>query len=201
MRKVVVVENVSLDGVMQAPGRAGEDPRGGFTHGGWAMAYNDEVKGRLMASGMVEAGPLLFGRRTYEDFFKVWSSQSENPFSKVLDAAPKYVVSTTLSEPLPWQNSTLLQGDAAAAVARLKGESGRDILVMGSGLLVETLLRQSLVDELILMIHPLVLGQGHRLFPEAGTFAPLSLVDAQPTTTGVIVATYRVSDAEANARR
>src|SRR5262249_33432166 len=120
MSKIVVVENLSLDGVMQAPGRADEDRRNGFEHGGWALPYNDPVKGRIMAGGMAEAGPLLFGRTTYEDFFRVWPNRKDNPFTEVLDSAQKYVASTTLTEPLPWKNSTLLKGDVAHAVTRLK---------------------------------------------------------------------------------
>jgi dihydrofolate reductase len=191
MSKIVVVENLSLDGVMQAPGRADEDMRGGFEHGGWSLPYNDSVKGRIMAGGMAQAGPLLFGRRTYEDFFSVWPGRKDNPFTAVLDNAQKYVASTTLTEPLPWKNSTLLTGDAADAVARLKEGPGKDIVVMGSGELVRSLMRRNLVDEYILLIHPLVLGSGHRLFADEGAFAALRLVDAQPTTTGVVIATYR----------
>ena len=110
MSRIVVMENLSLDGVMQAPGRADEDRRGGFAHGGWALPYQDAVKGKVMAGGMASVGPLLFGRRTYEDFFKVWPNRTDNPFTAVLDNAQKYVASTTLTEPLPWQNSTLLAG-------------------------------------------------------------------------------------------
>ena len=130
MRKIVVVENLSLDGVMQAPGRTDEDLRGGFEHGGWSLPYNDSVKGQIMAGGMAQAGPLLFGRRTYEDFFSVWPKRKDNPFTEVLDNAQKYVASTTLTEPLPWRNSTLvkLAGDAANAVARLKEQPGKDIV-------------------------------------------------------------------------
>jgi dihydrofolate reductase len=191
MSRIVAVENLSLDGVMQAPGRADEDLRGGFEHGGWAMPYNDSVKGRIMAGGMAEAGPLLFGRTTYEDFFRVWPNRTDNPFTEVLDNAQKYVASTTLTDPLPWKNSTLLQGDVAAAVARLKEQPGKDIVVMGSGELVRSLMRRNLVDELVLLIHPLVLGSGRRLFADDGAFATLRLVEAQPTTTGVVIATYR----------
>src|SRR5918999_162952 len=142
MRKIVVVENLSLDGVMQAPGGADQDLRGGFEHGGWALRYDDPVKGKIMAVGMAKAGPLLFGRRTYEHLFQVWANRKDgNPFSEVLDRTRKYVASRRLSEPLPWQNSTLLEGDAAAAVATLKGEPGEDIIVMGSGELVRSLMR------------------------------------------------------------
>jgi dihydrofolate reductase len=191
MSKVVVVENLSLDGVMQAPGRPDEDLRGGFEHGGWAMPYNDSVKGRAMAGGMAQAGPMLFGRQTYEDFFRVWPNRKDNPFTEVLDNAQKYVASTTLTEPLPWKNSALLKGDVADAVARLKEQQGKDIVVLGSGTLVQTLVQRRLVDEYVLLIHPVVLGSGRRLFVDGGTFAALQLVDAQTTTTGVVIATYR----------
>jgi dihydrofolate reductase len=191
MSKLVVVEQLSLDGVMQAPGRADEDLRGGFQHGGWALPYNDATQGRIMAGGMAEAGPLLFGRTTYEDFFRVWPKRKDNPFTNVLDNAQKYVASTTLTEPLPWQNSTLLKGDVADAVAQLKEQSEKNIVVLGSGELVRSLMRRTLVDEYVLLIHPLVLGSGCRLFADEGASAGLRLVDAQTTTTGVVIATYR----------
>ena len=191
MSKIVVVENLSLDGVMQAPGRCDEDRRDGFEHGGWAMPYDDAVKGQIMAGGMAEAGPLLFGRTTYEDFFKVFPNRTDNPFSEVLDNTQKYVASTTLAEPLPWKNSTLLAGDASDAVARLKKQPGKDVVVLGSGELVRSLMRRNLVDEYVLLIHPVVLGSGRRLFADDGAFAALRLVDAQTTSTGVVIATYR----------
>jgi dihydrofolate reductase len=143
---------------------------------------------------MSKGADLLFGRRTYEDFYDVWPKRTNNPFTPVLDAARKYVASRTLKEPLPWQNSVLLQGDAADAVARLKQEDGLDLLVMGSGVLAESLRRRGLVDQYILMIHPLVLGTGRRLFADGG-MSSLELVKSVPTTKGVLIATYRVSDA------
>jgi dihydrofolate reductase len=194
MSKIVVVENLSLDGVMQAPGRADEDRRGGFEHGGWALPYDDAAKGRIMAGGMAQAGPLLFGRTTYEDFFKVWPKRKDNPFTEVLDNAQKYVASTTLTEPLPWKNSTLLEGDAADAMARLKEQPGKHIVVLGSGELVRSLMRRNLIDEYVLLIHPVILGSGRRLFAGDGAFAALRLVDAQTTTTGVVIATYRQTE-------
>lgn len=196
MRKVVVLNNLTLDGVMQGPGRPDEDPRDGFTHSGWAGPYNDAVKGQAMGEGMSRGADLLFGRRTYEDFFDVWPKRTNNPFTPVLNAARKYVASRTLTDPLPWENSTLLPGDAADAVARLKQEDGLDLLVMGSGVLAESLRRRQLVDEYILMIHPLVLGAGRRLFADGG-MSSLTLVKSVPTTTGVIIATYRASDGAA----
>jgi dihydrofolate reductase len=143
-----------------------------------------------MAEGMAQAGPLLFGRTTYQDFLNVWPNRTDNPFTAVLDNAQKYVASTTLTEPLPWKNSTLLKGDVADAVARLKEPPGKDIVVLGSGELVRSLMRRDLVDDYVLLIHPVVLGSGRRLFADDGAFAALRLVDAQTTTTGVVIATY-----------
>ncbi len=200
MSKVLVFTSVTLDGVMQGPGRADEDRRDRFQHGGWAQPYFDPVLGQMVAEGMSEAGPLLFGRRTYQDFHKVWPGRTDNPFSEVLDRSMKYVASTTLTEPLPWRNSTLLQGDLPDAVAQLKQSPGGDIVVLGSGELVRSLMRHHLVDMYILLIHPLVLGSGRRLFPESGPFAALALVDAKPTTTGVVIATYRQADGAERAR-
>jgi dihydrofolate reductase len=194
MSRIVVMENLSLDGVMQAPGRADEDLRGDFAHGGWALPYKDAVMGKIMAGGMADVGPLLFGRRTYEDFYKVWPTRTDNPFTAVLDNAQKYVASTTLTEPLPWQNSTLLRGDVMDAVSRLKKQPGKDILVMGSGELVRSLIQRNLVDDYVLLIHPLMLGSGRRLFANDGAFAALRLVDSKTTTTGVTIATYRQTE-------
>ena len=191
MRKVSVFNSLTLDGVMQAPGRPDEDTRGGFEHGGWAVPYNDEIMGKVMAEGMADPGPLLLGRRTYEDFFGFWPNQTGNPFTEVLDNTLKYVASTTLAEPLEWRNSELLAGDAAEAVAALKRQPGKDMTVLGSGELVQSLRRRDLIDEYLLLIHPLVLGSGRRLFGDGGPAATLRLVDAKPTTTGVIIATYR----------
>jgi dihydrofolate reductase len=191
MREISVTEHLTLDGVMQAPGRPDEDTRGGFEHGGWAIPNNDEVMARVMGEGMARGGPLLFGRRTYEDFYGFWPHQKDNPFTDVLNDVEKFVASRTLTEPLPWDNSTLLKGDAADAVKELKEQPGKDIGVVGSGELVQSLIRHQLVDEYLLMIHPLLLGSGRRLFPE-GVRSSLRLVDSVTTTTGVIIATYRV---------
>jgi dihydrofolate reductase len=190
MSRVVVFMNLTLDGVMQAPGRPDEDVRGGFAHGGWATAYADPVMGRVAAESMATTGALLFGRRTYEDFYAVWPNRKNNPFTEVLNNTRKYVASTTLAEPLPWSNSTLLKGDAAEAVAELKAHPGKDVVVLGSGVLLQSLMRRDLVDEYVLQIHPLVLGSGSRLFTE-GLFSTLRLIDTKTTTTGVVVATYQ----------
>ena len=141
------------------------------------------------------SGGLLFGRRTYERFHSFWPQQKGNPFTAILDSAQKYVASRTLTEPLPWKNSTLLQGDAAEAVARLKQEPGKDLLIFGSGELVQSLMRRDVVDEYLLLIHPLVLGSGRRLFADGGAFAALRLVDSKTTTSGVVIATYRPTNA------
>ena len=190
MGRILVMESLSLDGVMQAPGRADEDERDGFDQGGWFVQYNDEVLGEFLGRGMAAAsGALLFGRRTYEDLRSFWPKQTDgNPFTAALDAATKYVASTTLAEPLPWQNSVLLRGDVAAAVADLKRDT--DLTVMGSGELVRTLAGAGLIDEYLLLIAPRLLGQGRRLF-DADTRAALRLTECVPTTTGVIIARYR----------
>jgi dihydrofolate reductase len=191
MRTITAVTSLTLDGVMQAPGRPDEDRRDGFEHGGWAPAYNDSVMMQTMGKGMSQAGSLLFGRRTYEDFFAVWPGRKDNPFTAVLDSSQKYVASRTLREPLPWQNSTLLAGDAAETVARLKEQPGKDLVVLGSGDLLRTLMRHGLVDMYVLLIHPLLLGRGRRLFADDAQRTALHLVDSVTTTKGVVIATYR----------
>jgi dihydrofolate reductase len=140
---------------------------------------------------MPNIGALLLGRRTYEDFYAVWPNRTDNPFTEVLNNTQKYVASTTLKEPLPWRNSTLLKGEVPEAVATLKAQLGKDILVLGSGELVQTLRKHNLADEYVLLIHPLILGSGRRLFPDGSAFAALRLVDTKTTTTGVVIATYR----------
>ncbi len=194
--KVVVFTNLTLDGVMQAPGRPDEDRRGGFEHGGWATPYAAMAQ---TGNSMATTG-LLLGWRTYEDFYAVWPNRTDNPYTAVLNNAQKYVASTTLSEPLPWSNSTLLKGDAAEAVARLKEDPGKDLVVLGSGVLVQSLMRRNLVDEYVLLIHPLILGSGRRLFTDGGPFAALRLVDARTTTTGVVIATYQPAEPAAASR-
>jgi len=191
MRTITVFNSVSLDGVMQAPGRPDEDRRGGFTHGGWAFGYADPVMASFAGEGMARGGGLLFGRRTYEDFYSVWPNRTDNPFTDLLNRRQKYVASRTLVEPLPWQNSTLLKGEAVEAVARLKQESDEDLLIIGSGELIRSLMPRRLIDRFILLIHPLVLGSGRRLFADDGHLQALKLVDSKPTSTGVLIATYQ----------
>lgn len=193
MSKIIVFNSVTLDGVMQAPGRPDEDRRGGFTHGGWGAQYADEESGKLAAEGMQSTGAMLLGRRTYEDLLPHWN-KAGGPFKDMLNNMPKYVASTTLKEPLPWPNSSLLDGELTKAVAALRRKRGKDIVILGSGEVVRKLLAKQLVDELILLIHPLVLGDGQRLFDDGGPGAVFDLADTRTTTTGVIAATYRRTD-------
>jgi dihydrofolate reductase len=197
MSRVVVVTNLALDGVMQAPARCDEDRRDGFAHGGWAMPYSHDAMGRVFAEGSGDREmAMLFGRRTYQDFAGVWPKQPNNPFTQVLNERQKYVASRTLREPLPWMNSTLLDGDAADAVAKLKmHDPGTDLVVLGSGELVRALMDRHLVDEFTLVIHPLVLGTGRRLFSDGTSRTGLRLVSSVTTTTGVLIATYQPGEA------
>jgi dihydrofolate reductase len=189
MSKIVAFENVTLDGVMQAPGRPDEDNRGGFPHGGWSTEYADETMLQAAQEGMANTDALLFGRTTYEDFFQVWPNAGDNPFTEMLNKTQKYVASTTLKE-LPWQNSTLLAGDVVEAVRELRARPGKDIVILGSGKLVRSLLPHGLIDVFALQIHPLVLGMGQHLFP-TDWYADLELTDNRQSKTGVLVTTYR----------
>ena len=192
MSRVVVINHVTLDGVMQAPARADEDTRGGFTHGGWSASNVDDVMMATVRARVATSGGLrlLLGRRSYEDMLGYWNTQ-ESPFKDALNNAPKYVVSRTLREPMPWPNSTVLRDDVVLAVARLKQQPGNDLTVMGSGELIQTLMRHGLIDEYLLLIHPLVLGTGRRLFADGGPPASLRLIDSTSTKKGVIIATYQ----------
>lgn len=199
MSKIVVTNSLTLDGVMQAPGRADEDQRDGFPYGGWAAPYSDPSMVAVMAEGSANTGAMLFGRRTYEDFAAVWPNAPEdNPFAAVLNNRQKYVASTTLREPLAWRNSTLLTGDAADAVARLREQPGKDIVILGSGDLIQSLMRRNLIDAYVLLIHPLILGTGHRLFPQGVPLTRLQLVGTRTTSTGVIIATYEPGESPAD---
>jgi dihydrofolate reductase len=193
MRKLIVNEFMSLDGVAQAPGGDDEDTTGGFAHGGWHMKYmDDEPAQKWVLESILQAGGFLLGRRTYEIFAAHWpnASEEEQVIAEPLNGKPKHVVSTTLTEPLEWQNSTLLQGDVAGAVTALKHAEGGDLHVIGSTELVRTLLEHDLVDELRLMIDPVVLGGGKRIFSDDGLLRQLRLVDGQVTGTGAILAKY-----------
>jgi dihydrofolate reductase len=192
MRKLVVNEFLSLDGVAQAPGAADEDTSGGFLHGGWHLAYmEDELAMQWVLSSIVEAGGFLLGRRTYEIFAAYWpnASQEEQVLAEPLNTKPKYVASRSRPD-LEWQNSNLLDGEVADAVAALKEQDGGDLHTIGSTELVATLLELDLVDEFRLMIDPLVLGGGKRVFRGDGARKALRLVESQVTGTGAILAKY-----------
>ena len=193
MRRVIVNEFMSLDGVAQAPGGVDEDTSGGFAHGGWHMRYmEDERAQKWVLASIVEAGGFLLGRRTYEIFAAYWPNapEEEQVIAEPLNTKPKYVVSTTLTEPLAWQNSTLLKGEAAEAVAALKQEDGSDLHVIGSTELVQMLIERGLVDEFRLMLDPVTLGGGKRIFRDDGSLRALRLVDSDVATTGAILARY-----------
>lgn len=192
MSKIVVFTNLTLDGVMQAPGRLDEDLRNGFEHGGWATPYAAMSSSEARES-VPHFGALLLGRRTYESLYDYWPKQIGNPMTEMLNHMPKYVASTRLQESLPWINSTLLKGDMPAAVTALKAQQDEalDLVVMGSGELIQTLMKHNLVDRYVLLIHPLLLGSGQRLFAHGDTSAELQLVRAKATPTGVVVATYQ----------
>jgi dihydrofolate reductase len=191
MRNLIVTEFLSLDGVMQAPGDPDEDRSGGFEHGGWQRQYFDETFLQTVSVSMSETGGFVFGRRTYEIMAAHWPFQpDDDPFAPTLNNLPKYVASTTLREPLEWQHSTLLQGDVAKAVAELKEQPGKDLVVLGSGELVQTLMENDLVDRYGLMINPIVLGGGKRLFRDGSAKRELKLVDSKTTGTGMLITTY-----------
>ena len=193
MRKVIVNEFLSLDGIAQAPGGADEDTSGGFEHGGWHMQYTeDETFQKWVMSGITEAGGFLLGRRTYEIFAAYWPNapEEEQVVAEPLNTKPKYVASKTLSDPLEWPNSTVLEGEVTEAIAALKKEDGGDLLVIGSTVLVQTLIEDGLVDEFRLMIDPIMLGGGKRIFPDDGALRQLRLADHEVTSRGAILATY-----------
>jgi dihydrofolate reductase len=192
MRKVMVVEWMTLDGVVQAPGHADEDREGGFEHGGWHLPYFDDMSRDWVVQGYAEAGGFLFGRRTYENLAAYWpnASEEEQVIAQPLNTKPKYVATRTLAEPLGWQNSTVLTGDVAKAVLALKQEDDRDLHVIGSPEFAQTLIEQDLVDEFRLMIDPLIVGGGKRLFRDGYPLKPLRLLESRVTSTGAILATY-----------
>lgn len=192
MRKIIADEWMSLDGVVQAPGDPGEDRSGGFQHGGWHLPYFDELSQEWVVEYLIEAGAFLFGRRTYENLASYWpnASEEERAVAEPLNTKPKYVASTTLTEPLEWEGASLLEGDLAEAVRALKQEDGGDIHVIGSAELVRALFEHDLVDGLNLMIDPLMVGGGKGIFRDDGVLRPMRLIDSQVTTTGAILATY-----------
>ena len=190
MRKLVVVEFLSLDGVYQAPGSPQEDPEGGFQHGGWQMPYGDETLGEAALQGMAETDAQLFGRKTYQIMAAYWpNAPADDPFAKHLNNVQKYVVSKTL-DTADWQPTTVLKGDLAEEITALKDQPGKNITVLGSGKLLQSLLANGLVDELMLAIYPIVLGSGKRLFPDSDAVRKLRLIDSRTTSTGGLLATY-----------
>jgi dihydrofolate reductase len=191
MRSITATMFVSLDGVVQGLGRADEDTRGGFTHGGWGPQYNDEVMGRTLGQGMAKPGDMLFGRRTWEDFTTAWGNATDgNPFTVHMNAATKYVVSRTLADADAWPKSILLRGDAVETVAALKAQPGNNLSINGSPSLVRCLHAAGLIDTYTLLIHPLTLGSGIRLFEGEAPLTEFELVSSVTTTKGVIIAHY-----------
>ncbi len=192
MRKIIVSEFLTLDGVMQAPGSPDEDRSGGFKHGGWQMPYFDEIGAKAIIEGLTEAGGFVLGRKTYEIFAAYWPTAPTEvqAFAGPLNNLPKFVASKTMREPLAWNNSTLIAGDVAKEVAKLKRQSGNDLRVIGSGELVQTLMKHDLVDEYDLMIHPLILGSGKHLFREGDSKQTLKLLDFKTTSKGVTILKY-----------
>jgi dihydrofolate reductase len=196
MRKVIATEWMTLDGVVQSPSYPDEDTSGGFDRGGWHSRYFDEGSMSWVIKTVTGAGAYLLGRGTYDRFAAHWptASEEEQVLAEPLNTRPKYVASTTLSGSPAWENSTLLEGDVAAAVRALKAGEGDDLLVIGSPGLVQTLIEHDLLDELRVMIDPVVLGAGKRLFGDGGPILSLRLVDSQATSTGAILATYAADE-------
>jgi len=190
MRKLIVSEFLTLDGVMQSPGYPDEDPSGGFEHGGWQMPFMDDLAGAEIIAGMEATDALLLGRVTYEIFAAYWPS-ADDPMAETINSFTKYVVSTTLHEPLDWKDSHVIAGDVPGEVRKLKEASGKDIQVIGSGKLVQTLMEHDLVDEYRLMIDPLVLGTGKRLFRDGSPKTPLRLIDSKTSSKGVLIVAYQ----------
>ena len=189
--RLVVINHLTLDGVLQGPGRPDEDTRGGFSNSGWATSRGGEAIGRVLGERMGRPdGGLLFGRWSYESMLASWNAQG-GPYKDALNNAPKYVASRNSATRLEWPNSTLLSGDVPAAVAELKQNAGGDLVVMGSGELIRSLLPHGLIDEYLLLIYPLILGSGQRLFDHENHLVPLRLVESIATTTGAIIATYQ----------
>lgn len=190
MRKISVTNNISLDGVMQAPMSADEDTRGGFPYGGWAVgAGSDPELGAEMAKGMANTGAMLFGHRTYDHMFAFWPHQTDgNPFTEHLNNTQKFVVTRDPSLEVTWQNTTVVPGEAVDTVAALKATGDRDLSILGSGELVRSLAAAGLIDEYVLIIHPLLLGTGQRMFE--GVHQQLRLISSMTTSTGITLATY-----------
>ena len=193
MSKVIMINHLTLDGVVQAPGRADEDPRGDFAYGGWAQPGNDEVMAKVMMAQFPEGAALLFGRRTYEQLSGYWPTQPDSPFSTMLENIPKFVVTQTLSTAPVWASSTTLIADPVAQISALK-DDGTSLVIFGSAELSQTLTDAGLVDRYVVMIHPVLVGSGLRLFPDSGPYRRLALVDSTITTTGVLIGIYEPTE-------
>ncbi len=191
--RIVITEFISLDGVVQAPGGPEEDTDGGFAHGGWSHPFFDDAVGGGFDDALTKADALLFGRRTWQSMAAAWPERAGDPFADRMNAIPKHVVSATLGDDeLTWNNTTRIPGDQALArIRELHETEGGDLVVMGSATLVRTLLREGLVDELRLMIEPVILGGGKSIFPDDGSLQTLELVSTITSGTGVHVAVYR----------
>jgi dihydrofolate reductase len=193
--KLTINENISLDGVMQGLGGPDEDRRGGFQRGGWAPPLFRDEAATFLSEVYERADSFLFGRRTYEIFARSWGTWADPGDSLIwtaLNTRPKYVASTTLTDPL-WANTTVLSGDLASAVSQLKAEPGGELQVHGSGNLARWLLANQLVDEITLLVYPVIIGQGTRLFPDTGPDAALELVESRATSTGIAIQVYRLA--------
>jgi dihydrofolate reductase len=191
VRELRAIEFLSLDGVMQSPGDPEEDTEGGFRHGGWQRPYFDDVLATESAKGMAATDAYLFGRKTYEKMAAFWpTAPADDPYARHLNSTPKYVASRTLDS-VDWEGSELIDGDVAEFVAELKAKEGGNIAVLGSGDLVQTLIAHELVDEYYLIVFPILLGGGKRLFRDADDATKLTLVDSVTTGTGGLILTYR----------
>jgi len=201
MRRISVTNNLTLDGVMQAPMSADEDARGGFTDGGWALGANrDPELGAEMAKGMAGTGAMLFGHRTYDHMAAFWPHQTDgNPFTEHLNNTEKFVVTRDPALQLDWQNSTVVAGEAVETVGELKATDGGDLAILGSGEVVRALASAGLIDEYVLIIHPVVLGTGQRMFE--GVHQQLRLVSSMTTATGITLARYAPATAPATGAR
>jgi dihydrofolate reductase len=193
MRKLVVGTFLTLDGVLQGPGGPEEDRSGGFAHGGWLVPYFDDTMGHIMAEWIRRAGGFVLGRKTYEIFAAHWPHVTNDPIAETLNTEPKYVASRTLDR-VTWHHATLIRGNVAEAVGRLKGEPGGELQVHGSGDLIQTLLTHHLIDEFRLWVVPVVLGTGKRLFREGSPPAAFELAETQTSTTGVMLQVYRAAE-------
>jgi len=190
MRKIIVITQVTLDGVMQAPGGPEEDPSNGFTHGGWAMPFVDDALSQVVGETIAGEFDMLLGRRTYEIFAAYWPNQGDNPIAKAFNKATKYVVTRSLDR-LDWDNSQRLEGDVVDEVRRLKASGGPELHIWGSSELLQTLIAADLVDEYRVWVFPVVLGEGKRLFENGVPSRGLTLAETRSTPMGVLLNTYR----------